>query len=80
MRGRPAGEEVQCSRLEVHAPGIRLLGLAILLAATALTLWARLALGTMWILYFPIYLVLLQFKIHTEERPILAEFPDGYPR
>jgi protein-S-isoprenylcysteine O-methyltransferase Ste14 len=111
--------------LEVHAPWIRLLGLAILLAATALTLWARLALGVMWtaaptvkqehqlrtsgpyaitrhpiytgllgmflgsglllgagqwILYFPIYLVLLQFKIHTEERLMLAEFPDDYPR
>ena len=34
--------------VEVHAPGIRLLGLPILLAATALTLWARLALGAMW--------------------------------
>ena len=34
--------------LEVHAPWIRLLGLAILLAATALTLWARLSLGAMW--------------------------------
>ena len=111
--------------LEVHAPGIRLLGLAVLLAATALTLWARLALGAMWsaaptvkqehqlrtsgpyaitrhpiytgllgmmlgsgllagsgrwILYFPVYLVLLQFKIHTEERLMLAEFPDDYPR
>lgn len=111
--------------LEVHAPWIRLLGLAILLAATALTLWARLALGAMWtaaptvkqehklrtggpyaitrhpiytgllgmflgsgllagagrwILYFPIYLALLQFKIHTEERLMLAEFPDDYPR
>jgi protein-S-isoprenylcysteine O-methyltransferase Ste14 len=111
--------------LEVHAPGIRLLGLAVLLAATALTLWARLALGAMWsaaptvkqehqlrtrgpyaitrhpiytgllgmllgsgllagsgrwIMYFPIYLVLLQFKIHTEERLMLAEFPDDYPR
>jgi len=111
--------------LEVHAPWIRLLGLAILLAATALTLWARLTLGAMWsaaptvkqehklrisgpyaitrhpiytgllgmflgsgllagagrwILYFPIYLVLVQFKIHTEERLMLAEFPDDYPR
>jgi protein-S-isoprenylcysteine O-methyltransferase Ste14 len=111
--------------VEVHAPWIRLLGLAILLAATALTLWARLALGAMWtaaptvkqehqlrtsgpyaitrhpiytgllgmllgsgllagagrwILYFPIYLVLLQFKIHTEERLMLTEFPDDYPR
>ena len=33
-----------------------------------------------WILYFPIYLVLVQFKIHTEERLMLAEFPDDYPR
>jgi len=33
-----------------------------------------------WILYCPIYLVLLQFKIHTEERLMLAEFPDDYPR
>jgi protein-S-isoprenylcysteine O-methyltransferase Ste14 len=111
--------------LEVHAPWVRLLGLAILLAATALTLWARLALGAMWsaaptvkqehalrtsgpyaitrhpiytgllgmllgsgllagagrwILYFPIYLVLLQFKIHIEERLMLAEFPEDYPR
>jgi len=111
--------------LEVHAPWVRLLGLAVLLAATALTLWARLALGAMWsaaptvkqehtlrtsgpyaitrhpiytgllgmllgsgllagagrwILYFPIYLVLLEFKIHTEERLMLAEFPEDYPR
>jgi protein-S-isoprenylcysteine O-methyltransferase Ste14 len=111
--------------LDVHAPWIRLLGLAILLAATALTLWARLALGAMWtaaptvkqehqlrtsgpyaitrhpiytgllgmllgsglllgagrwILYFPIYLVLLQFKVHTEERLMLAVFPDDYLR
>jgi protein-S-isoprenylcysteine O-methyltransferase Ste14 len=35
--------------LAVHlTPWVRLLGLAILLAATAFTLWARLALGTMW--------------------------------
>jgi protein-S-isoprenylcysteine O-methyltransferase Ste14 len=111
--------------LEVHAPWIRVLGLAVLLAATALTLWARLALGAMWsaaptvkqehqlrtsgpyaitrhpiytgllgmmlgsgllagsgrwILYFPIYLVLVEFKIRTEERLMLAEFPDDYPR
>jgi len=111
--------------LEVHVPWIRILGLAILLAATALTLWARLALGAMWsaaptvkqehqlrtsgpyaitrhpiytgllgmmlgtgllagsgrwILYFPIYLVLVEFKIRTEERLMLAEFPDDYPR
>jgi len=111
--------------LEVHVPWIRILGLAILLAATALTLWARLALGAMWsaaptvkqehqlrtsgpyaitrhpiytgllgmmlgtgllagsgrwILYFPVYLVLVEFKIRTEERLMLAEFPDDYPR
>jgi protein-S-isoprenylcysteine O-methyltransferase Ste14 len=111
--------------LEVHTPGTRLLGLAILLAATMLTLWARLALGAMWtaaptvkqehqlrtsgpyaitrhpiytgllgmvlgsgllagagrwILVFPIYVVLLQFKIHAEERLMLAEFPEDYPR
>ncbi len=111
--------------LEVHTPWVRLLGLAILLAATALTLWARLALGAMWsaaptvkqehalrtsgpyaitrhpiytgllgmflgtgllagagrwILYFPMYLVLLEFKIRIEERLMLAEFPDDYPR
>lgn len=111
--------------LAVLAPWARLLGLAILLAATALTLWARLTLGAMWsaaptvkqehrlrtsgpyrvtrhpiytgllgmllgtallagggrwILYFPVYLVLLEFKIRTEERLMLAEFPDDYPR
>jgi protein-S-isoprenylcysteine O-methyltransferase Ste14 len=32
----------------VQAVWVRLLGLAILLGATAFTLWARLALGTMW--------------------------------
>jgi len=31
-----------------YAPWARFLGLAILLAATALTLWARFALGLMW--------------------------------
>ena len=111
--------------LEVHTTGTRLLGLAILLAATVLTLWARFALGAMWtaaptvkqehqlrtsgpyaitrhpiytgllgmvlgsgllagagrwVLYFPIYFVLLQFKIHAEERLMLAEFPEDYPR
>jgi protein-S-isoprenylcysteine O-methyltransferase Ste14 len=34
--------------LEIHAPGLRILGLAIVLAATVLTVWARLALGAMW--------------------------------
>jgi protein-S-isoprenylcysteine O-methyltransferase Ste14 len=111
--------------LEVHALWVRLLGLAILLPATALTLWARLSLGAMWsfapvvkeehslrtsgpyavtrhpiytgllgmflgagllagagrwILYFPVYLVFLQFKLHIEERLMLAEFPEDYPR
>jgi protein-S-isoprenylcysteine O-methyltransferase Ste14 len=32
----------------VHAPWVRALGLAVLLGFTALTLWARVALGTMW--------------------------------
>jgi protein-S-isoprenylcysteine O-methyltransferase Ste14 len=34
--------------LVVHARWVHVVGLAILLAATAFTLWARLALGTMW--------------------------------
>jgi protein-S-isoprenylcysteine O-methyltransferase Ste14 len=103
---------------------IRLLGLAILLAATGLTLWARVVLGAMWsaapavkeehqlrttgpyavtrhpiytgllgmmlgsgllaggrwILGFPVFLVLFEFKIHIEERFMTAEFPDDYPR
>lgn len=111
--------------LEIHAPGLRVLGLAILLAATALTVWARLALGAMWsaapalkqghelhttgpyaitrhpiytgllgmllgslllagggrwIVPFVVYLVVLEFKIRIEERLMLAEFPDDYPR
>jgi protein-S-isoprenylcysteine O-methyltransferase Ste14 len=110
--------------LAVHTPWLRILGLAILLAATAFTIWARVALGTMWsaaptvkqqhklrtsgpygvtrhpiytgmlgmmlgsallaggrwILPFPIFLVLLEIKIHVEERLMLAEFPDDYPR
>ena len=111
--------------LEIHPPGLRILGLAILLAATALTVWARLALGAMWsaaptvkqehqlrtggpyaitrhpiytgflgmmlgslllagggrwIVPFAIYLVALEFKIRIEERLMLAEFPDDYPR
>jgi protein-S-isoprenylcysteine O-methyltransferase Ste14 len=111
--------------LTFYVPSVRILGLAILLAATVLTVWARLALGAMWsaaptvkqehqlrtsgpyaitrhpiytgllgmmlgslllagagrwIVAFPVYLVLLQFKIHTEERLMLAEFPGDYPR
>lgn len=34
--------------LTVHAPWFRFLGLAILLAATAFTFWARVTLGAMW--------------------------------
>jgi protein-S-isoprenylcysteine O-methyltransferase Ste14 len=111
--------------LTFYAPPVRILGLVILLAATALAVWARLALGAMWsaapavkqehklrtggpyaitrhpiytgllgmflgslllagagrwIVAFPVYLVLLEFKIRTEERLMLAEFPGDYPR
>jgi protein-S-isoprenylcysteine O-methyltransferase Ste14 len=34
--------------LRVHSPWLRALGLALLLASTAFTLWARAVLGTMW--------------------------------
>jgi protein-S-isoprenylcysteine O-methyltransferase Ste14 len=34
--------------LAVHAPAARILGLVILLAATAFTIWSRLVLGIMW--------------------------------
>jgi protein-S-isoprenylcysteine O-methyltransferase Ste14 len=57
--------------LVVHAPWVRLLGLAILLAAAALTLWARLTLGAMWS---------AAPTVKQEERLMLAEFPDDYPR
>jgi len=111
--------------LTFYAPPARILGLVILLAATALAVWARLALGAMWsaapavkqehelrtsgpytltrhpiytgllgmflgtlllagggrwIVAFPVYLVLLEFKIRAEERLMLAEFPGDYPR
>jgi protein-S-isoprenylcysteine O-methyltransferase Ste14 len=111
--------------LTFYAPPVRILGLAILLAATALTIWARLALGAMWsaapavmqehklrtggpyavtrhpiytgllgmmlgslllagagrwMVAFPMYLAVLEFKIRIEERLMLAEFPDDYPR
>jgi protein-S-isoprenylcysteine O-methyltransferase Ste14 len=36
--------------------------------------------GERWIVPFPIFLVLLEIKIHVEERLMLAEFPDDYPR
>lgn len=111
--------------LAVHVPAARILGLVILLAATAFTIWARLVLGIMWngapvvkqehelrtggpygitrhpiytgilgmllgsmlvagagrwIVPFPVFLVLLEIKIRIEERFMLAEFPDDYPR
>jgi protein-S-isoprenylcysteine O-methyltransferase Ste14 len=111
--------------LTFSTPPVRILGLVILLAATALTIWARLVLGVMWsgvpavkerhqlrtsgpyaitrhpiytgilgmlagsalvagagrwIVLFPVILVLLEIKIHIEERLMLAEFPDDYPR
>lgn len=111
--------------LTFYIPSARILGLVILLAATAFTIWARLVLGVMWsaaptvkerhelrtsgpygvtrhpiytgllgmllgsilvagggrlIVAFPVSLVLLQIKIRVEERLMLAEFPDGYPR
>jgi protein-S-isoprenylcysteine O-methyltransferase Ste14 len=111
--------------LEVHATWVRVLGLAVLLAAAVLTVWARLALGAMWsaaptvkeehklrtggpyaitrhpiytgllamllgtalvagggrwIVPFAVFLVALEFKIRIEERLMLAEFPDDYPR
>jgi protein-S-isoprenylcysteine O-methyltransferase Ste14 len=34
--------------VDVRAPWLRLVGLAVLVASTAFTLWARLSLGTMW--------------------------------
>lgn len=111
--------------LVVGTPWVRILGLVILLVATAFTIWARLVLGAMWsaapavkqehklrtsgpygvtrhpiysgllgmllgsmllagagrwIVAFPVFLVLLQFKIRIEERLMLAEFPEDYPR
>jgi protein-S-isoprenylcysteine O-methyltransferase Ste14 len=111
--------------LALHAPAVRIPGLALLLGGTAFAIWARLALGAMWsatstvkeehrlrtggpyaitrhpiytgmlsmllgsallvgagrwIVSFPVFLVLLQFKIRTEERLMLAEFPGDYPR
>lgn len=33
-----------------------------------------------WLVAFPIYLVVLEIKIHIEERFMLAQFPDEYPR
>jgi protein-S-isoprenylcysteine O-methyltransferase Ste14 len=76
----------------IDTPWVRLLGLAIVLASTAFAIWARLTLGAMWSAAptvkehhalqtrGPYRLVLLEIKIHVEERLMLAEFPDDYPR
>lgn len=111
--------------LVVHTPWVRVLGMVILVVATAFTLWARFALGAMWsaaptvkeehklhtsgpygitrhpiytgmlamllgslllagagqwILPFPVLAILLEIKLHIEERLMLAEFPEDYPR
>jgi protein-S-isoprenylcysteine O-methyltransferase Ste14 len=111
--------------IALHPAWIRILGLAILVAGTAFTIWARLALGAMWsaapavkeehelrttgpygvtrhpiytgllamvlgtglligdgrfLVAFPVYVVLVEIKLHIEERLMLAEFPDDYPR
>jgi protein-S-isoprenylcysteine O-methyltransferase Ste14 len=115
----------QWRSLTFDAPPVRILGLVILLAATAFTIWARLVLGVMWsgapavkqehqlrtngpysvtrhpiytgmlgmflgsllvagggrwIVPFPVFLVLLEIKLHIEERLMQAEFPEDYPR
>jgi protein-S-isoprenylcysteine O-methyltransferase Ste14 len=36
--------------------------------------------GGQWIVTFPVFLILLEIKLHIEERLMLAEFPDAYPR
>jgi protein-S-isoprenylcysteine O-methyltransferase Ste14 len=106
------------------APWARFIGLAILLAGTAFTFWARFVLGLMWtaaptvkeghqlrtsgpyaitrhpiytgmlsmavgsmlvagagpwITAIPLAVVLVEFKIRSEERLMTAEFPDEYP-
>jgi protein-S-isoprenylcysteine O-methyltransferase Ste14 len=111
--------------MALHPAWIRILGLAILVAATAFAIWARLALGAMWsaapavkeehklrtsgpygvtrhpiytgmlamllgtglltgsgrwLVAFPVFVVLVEIKLHIEERLMLAEFPDDYPR
>ena len=113
------------SAVTVQAAWVRILGLVILVAATALAIWARLALGAMWsaapavkqehklrtsgpyavtrhpiytgmlgmllgsgllagqgrwLVAFPVFLVLVEIKLRIEERFMLAEFPDDYPR
>jgi protein-S-isoprenylcysteine O-methyltransferase Ste14 len=108
-----------------HRAWIAILGLVILVAATAFAVWARLALGAMWsaaptvkaghqlrtggpyavtrhpiytgllamllgtgllvgdgrwLVAFPVFVVFVEIKLHVEERLMLAEFPDEYPR
>jgi protein-S-isoprenylcysteine O-methyltransferase Ste14 len=60
-----------------YAPWARFLGLALLLAATALTLWARFVLGLMW---SGVPAVKEGHQLRTEERLMTAEFPEEYPR
>jgi protein-S-isoprenylcysteine O-methyltransferase Ste14 len=109
----------------LHPAWARILGLPILVAATAFAIWARIALGAIWsaaptvleehqlrtsgpysvtrhpiytgmlamlagttllagggrwIVAFPVFLVLVEVKLHIEERFMLAEFPDDYRR
>ena len=52
--------------LTFSAPPVRVLGLV--------------AGGGRWIVPFPVFLVLLEIKLHIEERLMRAEFPDHYPR
>lgn len=111
--------------LTFYIPPVRILGLVILLAGTAFTIWARLMLGIMWsaapavkdrhelrtsgpygitrhpiytgllgmllgsalvagggrlIVVLPVFLMLVEIKIRIEERLMLGEFPDEYPR
>jgi len=119
------GRGVGQAFLSVDAAWVRLLGLAVLLASTVFTLWARFSLGTMWsvtpevggdrrlrtagpyaVTRHPIYtgllgmllgttllggvgpwfvlvmagLIVAEVKIRSEERLLLATFPDDYPR
>jgi protein-S-isoprenylcysteine O-methyltransferase Ste14 len=33
-----------------------------------------------WLVAFPVFVVFVEIKLHVEERLMLAEFPDEYPR
>jgi protein-S-isoprenylcysteine O-methyltransferase Ste14 len=33
-----------------------------------------------WLVAFPVFVVLVEIKLHIEERLMLAEFPEDYPR